>query len=71
MAGYPRENTEGIGFWDGGTRAHGIPNEGSGRASGTPGRRNASTVGVRIDLELPLEIESDSGKLESPRTPHR
>lgn len=71
MAGYPRENTEGMGFWDGGTRQHGSMGEGSGRATGTPGRRNASTVGVRIDIEHPLEIESDSGKLESPRTPHR
>jgi hypothetical protein len=71
MSGNPRENTNGLGFWDGGTRAHGNPGEGSGRASGTPGRRNASTVGVRIDLELPIELESDTDKLQSTRTPHR
>lgn len=71
MSGNPRENADGWGFWDGGSRAYGNPSEGSGRASGYPGRRIASTAGVRIDLELPLEIESDAAKLETARTPRR
>lgn len=54
MGGNPREN-ENDGFWDGGSFAHHKSGESSGRASGYPGPRKVSKVGVFTDLEKPLK----------------
>lgn len=53
MAGNPRENVKGKGFWDGGAAGHGTDNQSAGRPSGFPGRRTPRRVGVRTDLEYP------------------
>jgi hypothetical protein len=55
MAGNPRENVNGKGFWDGGASGHGTNKEASGRPSGFPGSRKQKTVGVKTDLEFPPE----------------
>ena len=55
MAGYPRENVKDKGFWDGGSDTQSANGQSSGKASGFPGRRKPSTVGVRTDLEFPPE----------------
>ena len=55
MAGNPRENVKDKGFWDGGDGAHSENTQGSGRASGFPGRRKPKTTGVKTDLEFPPE----------------
>ena len=53
MVGNPRENVKNKGFWDGGGEGQGTNKEASGRASGLPGRRKASRVGVTTDVEFP------------------
>ena len=53
MVGNPRENVKGKGFWDGGGEGQGTNKEASGRASGLPGKRKASRVGVTTDVEFP------------------
>lgn len=53
MAGNPRENVEGWGFWDGGSKGHARWGEGSGRESGWPGRRIPTLEGLRVDLDEP------------------
>jgi hypothetical protein len=60
MAGNPRENVKGKGFWDGGASGHGLNKEASGRPSGLPGTRKPGRVGVRTDLEAPPQ-ETGSG----------
>jgi hypothetical protein len=64
MAGNPRENAEGKGFWDGGTNAHGTNKESSGRASGFPGRRTPTRTGYRTDLEFPQPPTTESTSRE-------
>ena len=64
MAGNPREHVKDKGFWDGGAEAHATNSESSGRASGLPGNRRPSRVGIRTDLEFPPE-ESREGEAES------
>jgi hypothetical protein len=61
MAGNPRENVKGKGFWDGGASGHGTNKESSGRPNGYPGRRKPSIEGLRTDLEFP----------ETPQEPKR
>jgi len=53
MAGNPRDNVGKKGFWDGGSRSHGSGNQSAGRASGFPGSRIPSKLGVRVDIEGP------------------
>jgi hypothetical protein len=65
MAGNPRENAKGKGFWDGGGAGHGTNKESSGRPSGLPGTRKQHRTGVKTDLDFPDE---DSSK---PTTPQR
>jgi hypothetical protein len=55
MAGNPRENVDGKGFWDGGSSGHGSNKEASGRPSGFPGSRRKNRTGVKTDLEFPPE----------------
>jgi hypothetical protein len=55
MSGTPRENAKGKGFWDGGVEGHDKSGETSGRASGYPGVRKPSRVGIRTDIEFPAE----------------
>ncbi len=55
MAGNPRENTRGKGFWDGGSATHGSDDQSGGRRSGFPGRRFPSKTGVNTDLDAPHE----------------
>jgi len=54
MGGNPRDHVEGEGFWEGGSAAHGNARESSGRASGYPGPRKPTRVGVVTDLEKPF-----------------
>ena len=53
MAGNPRENVKGKGFWDGGSAAHGSNAQTAGRPSGFPGPRKPKRIGVKTDLEYP------------------
>ncbi len=53
MAGNPRENVKGKGFWDGGASGHGTNKESGGRPSGFPGRRTSKKAGLKTDLEFP------------------
>lgn len=62
MAGYPRENAEGKGFWDGGVKSHGSNRESGGRASGAPGLRTPKKTGLRVDLEFPESTELQEPK---------
>ena len=55
MAGNPREQGKGKGFWNGGAAGHGTNKESSGRASGFPGTRKQSRTGISTDLEFPPE----------------
>ena len=55
MAGNPRENIRGKGFWDGGASGHGHNKESSGRPSGLPGSRKPNRQGVNTDFEFPPE----------------
>ena len=59
MAGTPREQGKGKGFWDGGTAGHGSNKESAGRASGYPGTRKQSRTGVNTDLDFPPEKPAD------------
>ncbi len=62
MPGYPRENENNKGFWDGGPKSHGSNGESGGKASGSPGRRTPTRAGFRIDLEFPETTESEEPK---------
>jgi len=53
MAGTPREQGKGKGFWDGGASGHGSNKESAGRASGFPGTRKQRRTGVTTDLDFP------------------
>jgi hypothetical protein len=53
MAGTPREHDKDKGFWDGGGAGHDKNGETAGRASGFPGARKPSRVGIRTDIEFP------------------
>jgi len=53
MAGNPRENAQGKGFWDGGAEGHGTNRQSGGKVSGLPGRRTPKRMGVRTDLDFP------------------
>jgi hypothetical protein len=53
MAGNPRENIKGKGFWDGGGSGHGTNKETAGRPSGLPGKRKPHRVGVNTDIDFP------------------
>jgi len=53
MGGNPRENVKDKGFWDGGAAAHGRNDQSGGKATGFPGRRLPTRVGVRTDIEYP------------------
>ena len=66
MGGNPRENTEGKGFWDGGTAGQAENGQSAGRPSGLPGRRSPSRVGYRTDLEF---SPPESGEEESNSKP--
>ena len=56
MAGNPRENVKGKGFWDGGAAGHSVNSQSAGRPSGFPGRRVPKTAGIRTDVEFPPDI---------------
>ena len=55
MAGNPRDNVKGKGFWDGGAEAHGTNKESAGRPSGYPGKRKPNRIGVNTDMEFPRD----------------
>jgi hypothetical protein len=56
MAGNPRENVKGKGFWDGGAAGHSSNGQSAGRPSGFPGRRAPATDGVNTDVEFPPDV---------------
>ncbi len=53
MAGNPRDSLKDKGFWEGGSKGHGMNKESSGRPSGFPGERKPNRTGVKTDLEFP------------------
>jgi hypothetical protein len=53
MAGNPRENSGGKGFWDGGAKGQSSNGQTAGRPSGFPGRRLGQRLGVKTDIEFP------------------
>lgn len=53
MAGNPRENVKGKGFWDGGSAGRSGNGQTGGRPSGFPGSRAPKRVGVKTDIEFP------------------
>ena len=59
MGGNPREHVKDKGFWDGGTPAQGENGQSAGRASGFPGSRKPSRVGLRTDIEFPDQLPLD------------
>ena len=64
MAGNPRENVKGKGFWDGGGIGHGTNKETAGRPSGLPGSRKPNRVGISTDIEFP---PGDEAKKSEPK----
>lgn len=62
MAGTPREHVKDKGFWDGGTAGNDRQSETAGRASGFPGTRQSTRVGIRTDIEFPEEMPSPKTK---------
>ena len=54
MGGNSRDAVGDEGFWEGGSIAHVNARESSGRASGYPGPRKPTRVGVFSDLEKPF-----------------
>jgi hypothetical protein len=62
MAGTPREHVKDKGFWDGGTAGHDRNGETAGRASGFPGMRKPTRVGIRTDIEFPEELPAPKTK---------
>ena len=67
MAGNPREHVKDKGFWDGGAAGYGGNGESGGRPSGFPGERAPSRVGVRTDLEFPVETGPEAGEVPTRR----
>jgi hypothetical protein len=59
MAGNPRENVKGKGFWDGGSSGQSGNDQTGGRPSGFPGRRAPKRVGVKTDIEFPDTKSAD------------
>ena len=57
MAGNPRENVKDKGFWDGGSTGQSRSDQTAGRTGGFPGSRKPGKVGIRTDLEFPVEKE--------------
>ena len=57
MAGNPRENARGKGFWGGGSKGRATESESGGRETGFPGRRAIPTVGILTDLDGRPEAE--------------
>ncbi len=53
MAGNPRDNVKGKGFWDGGAAGQSENGQSAGRPSGFPGRRSPKHAGLRTDIEFP------------------
>jgi len=53
MAGNPRENVKGKGFWDGGSDGQSGNGQTGGRPSGFPGRRAPKRGGVKTDIDFP------------------
>lgn len=68
MAGNPRENAKNKGFWNGGPDSHGSGQQAAGRASGFPGGRRPSRVGIRIDLEATKVTSTTPGIAEKKST---
>lgn len=62
MAGNPRENVKGKGFWDGGAAGHSVNSQSAGRPSGFPGRRVTKTAGIRTDPEFPPDTKKQEPK---------
>jgi hypothetical protein len=62
MAGTPREHVKDKGFWDGGSAGHDSNGQTAGRASGFPGRRKPSRVGIRTDIEFPEQTPEPKTK---------
>jgi hypothetical protein len=62
MAGTPREHVKDQGFWDGGSAGQDKNGETAGRASGFPGVRKPSRVGIRTDIEFPEESRAPKSK---------
>lgn len=58
MAGNPRENVKSKGFWDGGAAGHGTNKESAGKASGFPGPRAKTRIGIKTDIEFPDTTET-------------
>lgn len=71
MAGNPRTNTSGKGFWDGGPKGHTTNRESGGMRSGYPGVRRARLTGIRTDLERPAlkRPEIEPLQADDPRNP--
>lgn len=63
MAGNPRENVKGKGFWDGGSKGRSVNSQTAGRPSGFPGRRTPSRAGVKTDIEFPA-VEAETRETE-------
>ncbi len=61
MAGNPRENVKGKGFWGGGSAARSGTGQTGGRPGGFPARRAPKRVGVKTDIEFP---DPSTGKNE-------
>ena len=61
MAGNPRENVKGKGFWDGGAAGHSTNSQTAGRPSGFPGKRSPRTAGIRTDVEFPPDVTQKPG----------
>jgi len=59
MAGNPRENVKGKGFWDGGSDGRSGNGQTGGRPSGFPGRRAPKRVGVKTDIDVPETEPAD------------
>lgn len=64
MAGNPRENVQGKGFWDGGSAGHSVNSQSAGRPSGFPGRSTKSRLGVRTDIEFPSDRTESEDEFE-------
>lgn len=65
MAGNPRSNTFGKGFWDGGPKGHTANRESGGMRSGYPGVRRAQLTGVKTDLDRATPRRPVTGTIEA------
>ncbi|HEX2835667.1 MAG TPA: hypothetical protein VHW00_21820 [Thermoanaerobaculia bacterium] len=62
MSGNPREHGKDKGFWDGGAAGHGQDGQAAGRPSGFPGVRKPKRVGIKTDLDYPLDYPLEEQK---------